>query len=84
MKKIVFTFLLLFLLGGGVCAQTMQIHYKDGKIISVPLSDVEKITYNILPKEISKMDNEHDAIINGMVQLAAVSQQYYRKPQSLG
>ncbi len=45
MKNFMFTLIFLFTLSGFVQAQTMYIHKNGGEVVSVPLNNIEKITF---------------------------------------
>lgn len=85
MKKSVLILAVFVIVSGNAFAQMMNIHLKDGNVIPVPVKDIEKITYDMETSlEGKKAELIADPIISDMMQLAAMSQQYYRKPVALG
>jgi hypothetical protein len=85
MKKVNSILAFMVLLSCSVFAQIMNIHLKDGNIIPVPLKDIVKITYDMENTlEGKKAQLVADPVIGEMVKLAALAQQYYKKPAALG
>lgn len=84
MKKSLYAIVLSLLLVTALNAQVMNVHLKGGKVIPFKLADIEKVTYDSAAQETSEPQKTLDAMISEMTQMAAMAQQYYRKPVTLG
>ncbi len=85
MKKCILILAILFLVNISANAQTMIIKLKNGNVSTFSVPEIEKISFSDRnEKTFNPANNSRDAVISQMTTLAAMAQQYYRKPTALG
>lgn len=85
MKKCMLVLAILILVSCTAFAQTMTIKLKNGNVFTYSTSEIEHISFsNQNEKTVNAANSARDAVVSQLTTLAAMAQQYYRKPTALG